>query len=228
MAAPKKVDKKETKLTEPEKIFLTEEEYEKIRRVKTKEQINRILRICGLIFAFLLLTGGLFDPLFELSYFGFMADKEVHKSAWQYLYESRIFDDGMEFGDWLPKLTITFALIVGAIGVVYLIAYNVIDIINMIKNFFNVGADISKELTSTVKESITSERKKRKKFLDETDETESILMKEKPKRKKKQVDELDGFTSDELDRLLSGENIFETENSDENETSENKSLFEEE
>lgn len=226
MAFKKKEEelKKDTTPVAPEKsaeenlVLLTEEEYEKIRRKKTKEKINRVLRVCGLIFSFMLVYCGVYDPLFELSYFGFLADKEAHVAAWDFLglesdlYKTPIFDDPMQFGTWLPKLMITAVIIIVTVGVIYLVVYNIVDIIGLFRNMYRSGIEITRDLSDTVKDTVSEEVKKerttqnrRKKVDSNLEDSEDSIIKRKP-RKKKEVKnaEFDGLSEQDLDILISG------------------------
>lgn len=172
MATVKKTNEKVKQMDERE-VLLTEEEYARKSRQRTKEKMNRVLRVVGLVASFLLIYIGLFDSMFELSYFGLLFDKEAHNVIWEILSgygapelgelgygvlnSSPIFDDPLMFYSWLPKLMFTFVLIAAVVGTVYLAVYNLVDIINMIKGFFRGGVEVTKDLTGTVKETFIAE-----------------------------------------------------------------------
>lgn len=225
----KKKSEKDIKDIERE-LLLTEEEYAKKARQKTKDTMNRVLRVVGLVASFILIYAGLFDPVFELSYFGWMADgimkTTYHKDAWTFLGPVReingvlvgtaIYDDPMQFGLWLPKLGLTIVLIAAVVGTAYLLVYNVVDIIALVKTFMTGTHEITKDLTTTVKDTVLEDKdlkikKRPKKNLFE--DSENLFSDEKSKKSKgtkkkdEPVVEFGGYTEDELDRLLSGEVI---------------------
>lgn len=144
-------DNKSIKIDEKE-VLLTEEEYAKKSRQKTKDSMNRVLRVVGLVASFLLIYAGLFDPIFELSYFGLLFDGESHNLIWTAMMEFKIHDDPLLFHDWLPKVMFTIVLIAAVIGSIYLLVYNIIDIVNLIKSLFTSTADTTKDLAGTVKD----------------------------------------------------------------------------
>lgn len=221
-------------------LLLTEEEYARRIRQKNKETMNRILRVVGLFASFLILYVGIFDPLFELSYFGWIFDKEIFKTAWDTLNRSAaggmgVYDDPMQFGLWLPQLGVTTILILATIGSVYLLVYNVIDIVGLIKRIFASTHEITKDFASTLRDTAENDkeftnRKKKKPSLFTDNENmfkensnkrlvtsvqEPEIIEDKPKKKplfqrRKEVistDETGGLTEEQLDRLLSGETI---------------------
>lgn len=220
----KKVEKDQKELER--ELLLTEEEYTRKSRQKTKETMNRVLRVVGLIASFILIYAGLFDPLFELSYFGWMSDgineTTVHTDAWLFINE-KIYDDPMQFGLWLPKLGVTVVVILAVIGTVYLLVYNVVDIIALIKNMLKGTTDITKDLTGTVRDTVQDEKElkglkkmKIKNIFKPTSEEKDDFVEKKEKtkkvtRRKEKVDtsETGGLTEEELDRLLSGESLEE-------------------
>lgn len=183
MAQTKKLDKinKEKVDLQEKDVLLTEEEYARKSRQKTKDSMNRVLRVVGLISSFLLIYIGLFDAMFELSYFGLIFDKESHNIIWEILsgnygrdlvdaapalgtlIENPIFDDPLRFYSWLPKLMFTIVLILAVIGTIYLAVYNIVDIIAMIKSFLRSGLDVASDLTGTVRDSVREDMEKDKK-----------------------------------------------------------------
>ena len=221
----KKVEKDPKELER--ELLLTEEEYAKKSRQKTKETMNRVLRVVGLVASFILIYAGLFDPIFELSYFGWIADgigkTTVHTEAWAYLKELKVYDDPMQFGAWLPKLGITVVVILAVIGTTYLLVYNVVDIIALVKNMLKSTTDITRDITGTVRDTVQDEQElkglKKMKIKNifkpaSKEDDDFVEKKEKTKkitRRKEKVDisETGGLTEEELDRLLSGESLEE-------------------
>ena len=225
----KKVEKDPKELER--ELLLTEEEYAKKSRQKTKETMNRVLRVVGLVASFILIYAGLFDTLFELSYFGWMADgirgnsEGPHYQIWKAIYDKsiNIYDDPMQFGVWLPKLGITVVVILAVIGTVYLLVYNVVDIIALVKNMLKGTTGITRDITGTVRDTVQDEQElkglKKMKIKNifkpaSKEDDDFVEKKEKTKkitRRKEKVDisETGGLTEEELDRLLSGESLEE-------------------
>ena len=239
MATEKKTSSTRTKAVEKDatalekELLLTEDEYSKKVRQRNKEAMNRVLRVVGLIASFILIYAGLFDPLFEMSFFGWMADGiskpaegtlGSHEAIWQAVKQFGVFDDPMQFGLWLPKLGITMVVILAVIGTIYLLVYNIVDIIALIKNLYTSTTALTQDFTGTVKDTVDNEKelnglrrpKKKDLFKEVNDEfklteekTEKIKKPLFPRRSEKVVDtsETGGLTEAQLDALLSGESL---------------------
>lgn len=160
----------ETKADELKNAMLTQEEFEKKQRQKTREKINTVTRVFGLGAIFLLAWFGIFDTLFELSYFGWIWDQIKHTNefnqGWAFLagdYNGilaeagitigKIFDDSIMIGRWLPQLGITVIFILGILGMIYLLTYSVVDLIEVIRTIINTGKDITKDFAGNLKDS---------------------------------------------------------------------------
>ena len=127
--ATKKENLKKQEVETEEVELLTEEEFARRQRKKTKERINKVIRVIGLISTFIIFDCALFDVLFEPSYFGWMWDaitgveESPHDLFWALTQTSGIYDDNFHFGLWLPKLGMTMLLIASVVVVLYLLIY---------------------------------------------------------------------------------------------------------
>lgn len=180
--------------------LLSEEEYEKRRRLKTKEKINKILRVIGLAAVILIAYCGLMDWLFELSWFGLIWDKisggDQYSVAWSTLIGETpvlvdavfddagnlvsgtptylsIIDDRLWFGPWLSKLGATLIFIAIIVICIYLITYYIIDFIQIFKNLYITSKKAVKDLGANVKD---------------TADVEGFSLKKKEKKKDEYVD----------------------------------------
>ena len=156
----------ETKVDEIKNAMLTQEEFEKKQRQKTREKINTVTRVFGLGAIFLLASFGIFDTLSELSYFGWIWDQIKHTNefnqGWAALVELRIFDDSIMIGRWLPQLGVTIIFIVGILGIIYLLTYSLVDLIEVIRTIINTGKDITKDFAGNLKDSTEQANLKKK------------------------------------------------------------------
>jgi hypothetical protein len=205
-----------------EQVLLTEAEFERKQRLKNREKINRVTRVFGLFAILLLVYAGVFDPFFELSYFGALADKELFHAAWGQLRVSTIYDDSMLFGNWLGQMGITIVLIGVVLLTIYFVTYTIVDLIDLVKSFASTGKDITRDLSGNVRDTIgIEERKQTKKkkpvkkslFLETMFKTEEEAAKkgkkteekkDRPRRTENGDYDLNSFTSDQLDDILSG------------------------
>lgn len=222
MAAKKDDKKDEMLLTEKE----FQDKYEKELRLKRKEKINRVLRIFGLGAILIVAFAGLLDPLFETTYFGWIWD-QMHNTTdftefWSAMASTAIYDDYFYFGTWLPELAFTLVYMCILLAIVYLLTYNIVDLIEFVKGLVAAGKDITKDLSNNVTEGGTPEAlgldKKRKKLhfdwfkksdkpvKDLNDKPADTAKKEK-KSKKKDDDLMSNLSSDQLDALLSGQSL---------------------
>lgn len=174
----------EEKVANPSTELLSEEEYEKRRRLKTKERINKVLRIAGLIAVIVLVYGGLIDWLFEISWFGWIWDKiagtNQYSTAWAVLsgnydvliktvvdenevitsvetYTLSVFDNNLWFGVWLAQLGCTLLLIAIILLAVYLITYYIVDVIQIFRNFYFTTKRTVKDLGGNIKDTASIE-----------------------------------------------------------------------
>lgn len=219
-----------------QELLLTEEEYAKKQRLKTKERINRVTRVAGLFAILILVYTGILDPIFELSYFGWIWDKiaktNVFEDGWAFLRQSTIYDDIFEFGPWIAQLGLTVVLIAVIVLMVYFITYCIVDLVDLVRTFVATGRDTIKDLSGNVKDTMPDElkekkekRKKEKKSLFSKEEIKEA--KPKKERKKRESDNLAGLSESELDALLSGKNLEEPASEDELNLKDNeeKTLF---
>ena len=199
-----------------EKKNVSFEEIERERKRNTKERLNTFLRVVGLVTTIMLIVVGLFDVLFELSYFGAIADKfsggSEHNAAWSYLSSHSeigcIFDDGMAIGIWFPKLVLSLVLAAGVIGVIYLITFSLVDFVEFIKNLIKIGREVTVDNAENVRSLLPRFGNKKPK---ETEKDQGIFEstpKKKTTKKPKDTEKNEyGYTNAELDALLRGEDI---------------------
>lgn len=211
-----------------EQILLTEEEFAKRERQKVKERINRVTRVAGLFAILILVYAGILDPLFELSFFGWMADKSTFAEGWSSLAELRIYDDPLQFGTWMGQLGVTVLLIGVIVLLVYFITYCIVDLINLLKTLVAAGRDITRDLSGNVRDTLPEDALKKKKdgkkkslFSGSDVSEEELVGKPKKQKRRKESDSgLAGLSSEDLDKLLSGKNIDELDSLKETETNE--------
>ena len=202
-----KKEKEETKVEEP--LLLTEEEFARRQRKKTKERVNKIIRVIGLIATFILFDCAIFDILWEPSYFGWMVDAitggSSHNQYWDLVGPPEltekgisIYDNLFKFGFWLPKLGMTILLVASFIVVLYLLIYCIIDFIELIKAMIKLFRDLTNDLEATANDGGVSFKKKKK-----PEPKPFTPSKKHPKRRKD--NSLNDITDEELDALLRGE-----------------------
>lgn len=220
--------KKETKIEEPkdpkDQVLLTEAEFEKKQRLKSKERLNRITRVFGVLAILLLSLAGVFEPFFEMTFFGAIFTPKDHSIIWSHMEDLKIFDDWLKFYDpWLAKIGITVLMIIAVVFLVYFLTYTIVDLVDLCKTLFEAGRDLTRDLSSNVKDTMNLEipekheqkKKPAKKNLFSGDDVkpEEKMPKErkerKPRRNESDATDLNGLTQDQLDRLLSGEPMDE-------------------
>lgn len=197
--------------------FLTYEDVERERKRIARERLNTFLRVVGLVTTVLMIVAGLFDILFELSYFGkfasFVSGKGEHAFIWEQLTREfpgavKIFDDGIHMGEWFPKTVITLVFTAGVVGVVYLVTFSFVDFVEFIKNMIKSSKEIANESAKNVKSSFEGITFRKKKKVDETDDEEESILNTPPKKKKRRTTKNEyGYSDEELDKLLRGEKI---------------------
>jgi hypothetical protein len=163
-------------------------------RKRTKEKINTVLRALGLIAAVLIFLVA-FDVLYEGTVFGAIFSNKDFKAYWDAMVIGDFYDDWLYWSTWLPVTILTAILISLFVMMSYIIAFNVKDLISTIKNFFNIGEDVTKELTgelrNVAKESGLGKLglgKKKKSLFDDDDEKDFSkydLLKEEEEEKPK-------------------------------------------
>lgn len=220
-----------------EKKYLSYEEVEQERKRVSKERLNTFLRIVGLISTVLLITAGLFDILFEMSYFGKIANmisgSAEHDRIWEIIGHDltktledgsvaivgRIFDNVI-FGVWFPKIVITILFAAGVIGVIYLITFSIVDFVDFIKNTIGITKQGIKDNVKNIKDALPKVKLFGRKDIEEEEEE---VKKNPVKRKKKKTEKNEyGYSDEELDALLRGEQIEAQKNMSEDST---KPLF---
>ena len=65
-------------------------------------------------------------------------------------------------GSWLPQLGVTIIFIVGILGVIYLLTYSLVDLIEVIRTIVNTGKDITKDFAGNLKDSTEQANLKKK------------------------------------------------------------------
>ena len=78
------------------------------------------------------------------------------------LVELKIFDDSIMIGSWLPQLGVTIIFILGILGVIYLLTYSLVDLIEVIRTIINTGKDITKDFAGNLKDSTEQANIKKK------------------------------------------------------------------
>ena len=210
-----------TKKETEEKRYLTYEEVEKERKRISKERLNTFLRIVGLFSTVLLITAGLFDILFEMSYFGklgnMISGSQEHDRIWEIIGSTltktledgtvinvgKIFDNVI-FGIWFPKIVITLIFAAGVVGVIYLVTFSLVDFVEFIQNAIGITKQGVKDNINNLKDALPDV-----KFFGKKEEpVEETPVVKKTRRRKKPADTNEyGYTDEELDALLRGEKI---------------------
>lgn len=237
MANIKKDEVKDSTKDVKEQALLTEAEFEKKQRLKAKERINRVTRVFGVFSILLLSFAGIFEPFFELSYFGRLFTPSEHAYGWAIFsadgvmdnlmvdgevipVTGRLFDDWLHFWNpWLAKLGLTVLFIGAFILLVYFMTYTIVDLVDVVKEFIAAGRDITRDLSGNVKDTMgipdkdtsNSKKKKKKSLFEEDSDVEKTEPKEKVV-KKRRTEKNDGFgdlSSEQLDALLSGKSMEE-------------------
>jgi hypothetical protein len=194
-----KIMKKEEKLL----ISMTEEELIKRNKERTKQAIDKGVRILGVITATILFLVS-FEVLFEISAFGAIFTRTIHANFWEAARDSiasgglQLYDDWFGFGVWLPVTIITLILISLAVGLAYLVSIYVKDLIQFIRSILATGGVITKELGTNVKEAMEEEGLKKKKGLFGDLEDPILIKPEKESKESKRGRK----SKAELERLL--------------------------
>lgn len=165
----------------------------------------------------------------------------------------KLFDDVLEIGGgavgaeaykgaWLAQIGVTAILITIVVFSVYILTYSVMDIVQFFKNFGKTAKSIKDDLFKNVKEGlekagVKSGEKKPKKKLDLSNVNEKTKESIEPEKKEKQAkrrkaqqsqdNELAGYTPEQIDAMLRGEEIplVDVKPIDEVPSNETKSLF---
>lgn len=212
-------------------LNLTREQYDQIVRANIINKINQFLRGMGTVFVaivYFLMA----EFLWETSWFGaiFPGSRDEYNAFWKFIgtageeiivfkdgvvlpegaelmipmFQGKIFDDWFKWGAWIPQACMTVFLILLTIGIGYIIAFSINDIVGMIKNLLvnsrKTIADIGKTATDNVSKGLglntdeVREITKPKKLLDDDLPVELS----KAKKKKEKVKE----ESTEFDKML--------------------------
>ena len=129
---------------------------EEREKQKIKKKINTGLRAIGLVGLFFI-AWQTFDVLFEISWFGRIFNKALYIDTWYTLQHaiidggSPVFDNTLLWGKWLPVTILTGVLIMMVIGLGYVLAFNIRDVIATVKEFFGFGGNVTRELTDELK-----------------------------------------------------------------------------
>ena len=213
--------KREIEEKDTEKKYLTYEEVDRERKRIAKERLNTFLRIVGLFSTVLLITAGLFDILFEMSYFGklgnMISGSYEHDRIWEIIGNEltktledgsvvnvgKIFDNVI-FGIWFPKIVITLIFAAGVVGVIYLVTFSLVDFVEFIQNAIGITKQGVKDNINNLKDALPDVKFFGKKEAEPVEETPV----KKTRRRKKSADTNEyGYTDEELDALLRGEKI---------------------
>ena len=136
----------------------------------------------------------------------------------EFSHEGKVFDDWFKWGTWIPKAGMSAFLVILTVGILYIIAFSINDIVGMIKNLLinskKTIKDIGQTATTNVVEGLGLDPeveiiKKPKKLLEDDipalKETSADVLKTptpmpKPRTKAKKDNEIDT----ELDAVLNG------------------------
>ena len=228
-------DNKNLKIKEQPKqepSMLTREQYNEIVRADTVKKVNQFLRGMGTIFV-VIVYFLMAEFLWEISWFGLISasSRDEHHMFWKFIssdvgstvlpdysalgidYAGKIFDDYFKWGNWIPKACMTVFLVLLTIGIAYIIAFSINDIIGMIKNILvsskRTMVDISQTATSNIGEGLGIEggqaSLKPKKLFDD-DLPENIKQQsgkvKQPKTKKNKDETINSEFNDIMKTLL--------------------------
>lgn len=136
-----------------------------------------------------------------------------------------IFDDFLQMNAWIAQLGITILYIATIVVLAYFITYCIVDLIELVRSMYVAGRDITRDLLGNVKytvkdsngiDKVVIQKKPRKKSLFHGDDVEPA---EKPQKEKKERvpkkkdtgtfvnEEYSGLSTSQLDDLLSGKNL---------------------
>lgn len=245
-------------------VLLTEEEYNKIARAKTREKINIVTRVIGILAILAIVILGMI-PVFCLSVFGWLFIRDIYITAWQGIGNSGAIKmlcymmgspDGTYYPgcEWLGTVFLSLIIIGVTLGMIYLLTYNIADLIQFFKSFYISTRDLIRDIKGVAKDSVdtgvdrnvSKEQKKlekeeakrqkieEKRKAEEEKQAEKLAAKKekeeapknlfagapleditietkedpKPEEKKRKVEQpVGGYTTEELDALLRGEQI---------------------
>lgn len=219
--------------------LLTQDEYIQLMKADKRDKVNQVLRGAGIIFIIILYLV-MAEFLLEISIFGllFPSTKDEHIAFWKFMStdihdviipgvdpgEGKIFDDWWQMGVFLPKLGLTIVLILATVGVAFLVAYSISDIIGIIKNLAIGSHKTMKDIVDVAQEGLVEEfaddvsKKKVKKLFDEKDKDPIKQKVTKADKKKIKEEALEKEYNDLLDMLLTNQNSAETNNKETVET----------
>ena len=207
-------DKKETvnMAKKEDELLMSQAEFEKKQRLVIKENINRVLRIAGLV-AVLFLVAMAVPTLFNLSVFGlWIKGLDAYHAALGEFIPDAIRDYPL-YMSWVSVVLLTLILMAVILGIVYLITYNIVDLVVFFKHIGSGFKGATEELRFTVKDTMSDELKSSKR---EEPKEKPVKTQKKEKMPKKQAverrseektDDLTGLSSEQLDALLRGDSI---------------------
>ena len=157
--------------------MLTREQYNDIVRADTVKKVNQFLRGMGTIFV-VIVYFLMAEFLWEISWFGLIgqSSRDEHHMFWKFIssdvgstvlpdyeglgieYTGKVFDDYFKWGNWIPQACMTVFLVLLTIGIAYIIAFSINDIIGMIKNLLvsskKTVLDLGQTATSNIGEGL--------------------------------------------------------------------------
>lgn len=214
-------------IKEEQSNMLTREQYNELVRADTVKRINQFLKGMGTIFV-VIVYFLMAEFLWEVSWFGalFPGSRDEFGAFWKFIstdlnsviipemdpttLSGKIFDDWFNWGTWIPQACITVFLVLLTIGIAYIIAFSINDIISMVKNLLvnskKTLTDIGQTATANFNKGLGIESevesiKKTKKLLDD-DLPDSIKNKESSVKKPKVKKNKEEKEQDEVDALL--------------------------
>ena len=198
-------ENKDKKREEEKNRIGTFQEFKDEQRKGFKEGIDRFTRVAGIGAILFLVFAGIFEPLFEISFFGRLFTPEKYKLFWGtdgmgtdgFIKRSGIFEDWANLGTWLPKIGVTLIYLAVIIAAVAFITYVLVDITTLFKSFGKSMKDNTVGLYENVKvtyqaenEPKTKKEKKKEKKVEEiekkeiADEDPFAKYEQKPEEKK--------------------------------------------
>lgn len=232
---------------EKAKELMTYDEIQALNREKSKDLTNQILRVLGLFTALVLVILAVGCFLYPFSILNFIPTKggwgmdgdtfwaltshfpvyshgAWHDVGWslsQVLRGDPGFIDVFYFMSfWTIPVIATIGLIAIVIYAAYIVAYNVKDLINVIKHFFNRAGYVVSDIADAGRESVseTTDGQKKKKTTKKTTKKLPEEIKEAINEvpvpdlevgRKEENTTVGGYSTEELDALLRGETLPE-------------------
>jgi hypothetical protein len=209
--------------------MLTREQYNQLVRADTIKKVNTFLKGMGTIFV-VIVYFLMAEFLWEVSWFGalFPGSRDEFTAFWKFistdinsviipdvdstLISGKIFDDWFKWGTWIPQACMTVFLCLLTIGIAYIIAFSINDIISMVKNLLvnskKTLTDIGQTATQNINKGLGIEDtveniRKPKKLLDDDipsniKESNNKKAKNKKTKEEKEQDEVDALLKELL------------------------------